>query len=409
MPKLMMGTAAIAPATVFNIETVPCYIPLDKGYSLDQNGKLIAPTSKTSYNTGSGVTDIGDNVLQMSFANNSAITSCNFSEISTISGVNACKNMFRNANNLATLTFPELTTITGAYALSRICITEDDFSGSSVSTGNKLTSISFPKLTSVTGNYGLYQAFGYYGWSEDPSLGPQLTTVDLGALEVASGKQCFGCCFEQLGTVTSCDLHSLRVAGESAFASFLSQNQNLTGEFIFNNLVEVGAYAFQNFSQYSKITKFGAPNLTTITDFGVFANCVSGGTALTEINFNNLTTIDIGSQTVPTYYSGAFNGSFTNGLFTTVSFPKLETIKQPKCFNWTFDSCTNLTSLSFPSLKSNAFGSWTNQFEKMLYGVTGCTVHFPSNLQNVIGSWSDVTGGFGGTNTTVLFDLPATE
>ena len=44
----------------------------------------------------------------------------------------------------------------------------------------------------------------------------------------------------------------------------------------------------------------------------------------------------------------------------------------------------------------------------MLQGVSGCTVHFPSNLQSVIGSWSDVTNGFGGTNTTVLFDLPST-
>ena len=35
-------------------------------------------------------------------------------------------------------------------------------------------------------------------------------------------------------------------------------------------------------------------------------------------------------------------------------------------------------------------------------------MHFPSNLQSVIGSWSDVQNGFGGTNTTVLFDLPAT-
>jgi hypothetical protein len=65
--------------------------------------------------------------------------------------------------------------------------------------------------------------------------------------------------------------------------------------------------------------------------------------------------------------------------------------------------------LSFPALKTTSFGSYTNQFADMLSGVTGCTVHFPSNLQAVIGSWSDVTSGFGGTNTTVLFDLPATE
>ena len=45
----------------------------------------------------------------------------------------------------------------------------------------------------------------------------------------------------------------------------------------------------------------------------------------------------------------------------------------------------------------------------MLSGVTGCTVHFPSNLQSVIGSWTSVSAGFSGTNTTVLFDLTATE
>ena len=44
----------------------------------------------------------------------------------------------------------------------------------------------------------------------------------------------------------------------------------------------------------------------------------------------------------------------------------------------------------------------------MLNGVTGCTVHFPSNLKSLMMYWSDVTRGFGGTNTIVLFDLPAT-
>jgi hypothetical protein len=70
---------------------------------------------------------------------------------------------------------------------------------------------------------------------------------------------------------------------------------------------------------------------------------------------------------------------------------------------------TGITDLYFNSLTSSSFGSYTNQFNNMLGGVTGCTVHFPSNLQSVIGSWASVTNGFGGTNTTVLFDLPATE
>ena len=70
---------------------------------------------------------------------------------------------------------------------------------------------------------------------------------------------------------------------------------------------------------------------------------------------------------------------------------------------------TKITSLSFPALTQTSFGNYTNCFNNMLYCVTGCTVHFPSNLQSVIGSWSDVTKGFGGTNTTVLFDLTATS
>ena len=74
-----------------------------------------------------------------------------------------------------------------------------------------------------------------------------------------------------------------------------------------------------------------------------------------------------------------------------------------------FYGCTGVTSLYFNSLTSSSFGSNTTQFYDMLSGVTGCTVHFPINLQSVIGSWADVTNGFGGTNTTVLFDLPATE
>ena len=70
---------------------------------------------------------------------------------------------------------------------------------------------------------------------------------------------------------------------------------------------------------------------------------------------------------------------------------------------------TSITTVSLPALKSTSFGSATNQFDYMLKNVTGCTVHFPSNLQSVIGSWTSVTSGFGGTNTTVLFDLPATS
>ena len=48
-------------------------------------------------------------------------------------------------------------------------------------------------------------------------------------------------------------------------------------------------------------------------------------------------------------------------------------------------------------------------FDDMLSGDENVTVHFPSNLQSVIGGWQSVIDGFGGTNTTILYDLPATS
>ena len=71
---------------------------------------------------------------------------------------------------------------------------------------------------------------------------------------------------------------------------------------------------------------------------------------------------------------------------------------------YAFYGCSKLTSLSFPALTADSFGSAVDQFDNMLSGVTGCTVHFPAAIQAKI---ETMTGypNFGGTNTTVLFDL----
>ena len=72
---------------------------------------------------------------------------------------------------------------------------------------------------------------------------------------------------------------------------------------------------------------------------------------------------------------------------------------------YAFRGCTALTSVSFPALTANSFGTRTDQFNSMLSGCSNVTVHFPAAIQSTIGSWASVTAGFGGTNTTVLFDL----
>lgn len=142
------------------------------------------------------------------------------------------------------------------------------------------------------------------------------------------------------------------------------------------------------------------PDLETVSAGSVFQFCFFNQ-KITGISFPKLATVS-GSSV----FSSAFRGCKS---LTTVSFPSLATLTGASAFGNAFSQCTSLTSLSFPALTSNSFGSNNNQFTSMLSGVRGCTVHFPSNIQSTIRSWSSVTEGFGGAHTTVLFDLPATE
>ena len=65
-------------------------------------------------------------------------------------------------------------------------------------------------------------------------------------------------------------------------------------------------------------------------------------------------------------------------------------------------SCISLTTLSFPSLTTLADDT---VFDDMLVDCENVTVHFPSALQSTIENYQSVLDGFGGTNTTILFDL----
>jgi hypothetical protein len=46
-----------------------------------------------------------------------------------------------------------------------------------------------------------------------------------------------------------------------------------------------------------------------------------------------------------------------------------------------------------------------NNFKNMLSGCTDVTIHFPANLNPSKVSVLDTYPDFGGTNTTILFDL----
>lgn len=126
--------------------------------------------------------------------------------------------------------------------------------------------------------------------------------------------------------------------------------------------------------------------------------------------------------------ASACEGTFYNAFVSTISMPKLNeidgyrscyqmfrgcpvetvdinasAIKGSGCCGNMFEHCVRLTTVNFTSL-TDVSGA-TNQFNNMLKDCSNVTVHFPTGMQSVIGNWQDVTDGFGGTNTTVLFDI----
>ena len=195
-----------------------------------------------------------------------------------------------------------------------------------------------------------------------------------------------------------------------------------------SNATNLGNYALSlAFQDCTGLTNIDLSSLTTVSGDYALNNAFYGCTALTSVDLSSLTTVSGGSALSAAFYESsgltsvdlsslttvsgdyALNNAFYGcTALTSVDLSSLTTVSGSYALSAAFYFCSLLQSLSFPSLTSTSFGSYTNQFNYMLSGVTGCTVHFPSNLQSVIGSWSSVTSGFGGTNTTVLFDLTAT-
>ena len=222
-------------------------------------------------------------------------------------------------------------------------------------------SFSLPDNVTSIGNNGLYYAF--YDCESLTSTGlNNVTSIDNGGLSWAF----FGCT-----NLTSTGLDNVTIIGSSSLT--------------------------RAFYSCTNLTSTGLNNVTSI-DNGGLSWAFYGCRNLTSTGLNNVTSI--GNDGLNSAFYGCRNLTST-GLNNVTSIGGYG-------LRWAFQGCTSLTSLSFPALNSNSFGRYTNQFDSMLEGVTACTVHFPSNLESVIGSWSDVLDGFGGTNTTVLFDLPAT-
>ena len=230
-----------------------------------------------------------------------------------------------------------------------------------------------------------------------------LTSVDLSSLSMISGFQSLLSAFSGCSNLTSLNLSNLStISGISALNNAFYECTSLTSVDLLNLSTISGNSALRSaFRNCTNLTSLNLSNLSTISGISALDYTFSGCTSLTSVDLSNLSTIS-GDRALNYAFSGCTN-------LTSLNLSNLSTISGIKDLNNAFYECTSLKELSFPALTSSSFEQRVDAFESMLSGVTGCTVHFPSNLESVIGSWSDVTSGFGGSNTTVLFDLPATE
>lgn len=194
------------------------------------------------------------------------------------------------------------------------------------------------------------------------------------------------------GTLDLSAVTSIATA-EVLYDKFIGQS-DLTGTVNFSNCTSItGNEALREAFQESGISGLNFSGLVSIQADGAFNTCCYGCTGLTSINFSNLEEV-IGDN--------VFSSAFVYCELTSVSFNKLETISGNSVFVDAFQGNNRLVSLFFPALNSV---TGTNIFADMLYQCDGVTVHFPTAMQSVLGNDPAVVAGFGGTNTTVLFDL----
>lgn len=260
----------------------------------------------------------------------------------------------------------------------------------------------------VISNYAL--AYAYYNTSFTTATSFDFPTI----IRITDGgMQGFNKQSEQFtqNNITAVDFPALTSVYKYGLAEFLSGVFYNTADFSnktvdFSALTYVGEYAFykafDGFNQYNNNASaiFDFSSLQTVSNYCF--NYAFASTKIASVDFSKVKTINAHG------FDSAFSSArFPSGTINIV-FPALTTLGD-SAFAEAFSYTGNQVSLYFPALTSSSFSGYTNQFHDMLKSCYSTWVHFPSNLQSVIGSWSDVTSGFGGTNIYVLFDLPATE
>ena len=230
---------------------------------------------------------------------------------------------------------------------------------------------------------------------------------------------------------TIINLNGVTDVGTYALHSVYRANNNISGVVDFSSLTKItGNYAAEeaffscgaitgvNCSHLKQVSGMSALNQTfmrcpniTSADFSSL-EVITGQNGLASI-FRNSGVANANFSSLNAIYSSAcLSGAFREcSNITEFVFDSLSYVNSHNGLQYCFQGCTNLVSLSFPALTSTSFESTTTQFSSMCGGITGITLHFPSNAQSAIEGLTgySTTAPFGATSGTVLFDLPATN
>ena len=346
----------------------------------------------------------------------------------------AKSNIGKIINGNAFFDFGDATDV-GDFALCRSYYLNENISGT----------VDLSNLTDISGESACEEMFAaeaqqdWDDWDSDPySIDSQITHVDFSGLQKIKSKKACKYMFYKCLNLESVDFSSLTTLyGDKACYFMFSGCTGLTGKIDLSSLTHVEDEAICDYMFYecTGITSVDMSGLQTVGNVETtyyeggrnFEEMFAGCTSLVSADLSGLTHILNGQQNMMRMFSGCTN-------LTTVNLSNLVSLRGMQHFSYfientnvetlSFDSlndlgysigmscvganATNLKHIYFPALTTNSFNGKKDHFGTAVQKVTGCTIHFPSNLQSIIPTMSGYPN-FGGTSTIILYDLPATE
>ena len=225
-----------------------------------------------------------------------------------------------------------------------------------------------------------------------------------GYTELPSYQVVNGVASRRSGALTGNEFSDITSVGYRGMYYSFYYREDLSGPVDFSSLTSVGNYGLAGCFYYTSI-RLKDGNLSALVTVG------DNGLSNAGLKVGSGGVLDISALTSIGTSGLAYTFEDSN-MLTTVYLTSLTNLGS-KSMEFAFRKCIKLKDIYFNSLTTTSFGSYTNQFDHMLY-MTGesetHTLHFPSNLTSTI---SGLTGypTFNGTSgyVTLAFDLPATS